>query len=115
MSSLVLAALAAEALLRRPDDWETTYLPAGRWLIQGRDFYDLHATGFGYPPAAALLAAAFVWLPPNIERGVWVSVNLIAVGAFWWCAWRASSGCDLSWADEREQAELAQRIEVVFR
>jgi hypothetical protein len=128
VATLMLIGLALEVLLRRPEDWENVYLPAGRWLLAGRDFYDLRTNPFPYPPASAALAALFTALPSVLQPLAWLVVNVIALVSFWWCAWRASGGRRLQWirlpaagaarepaADWREHAVLWLGMAVALR
>lgn len=92
LGAVAVLALSLESLLRRPEDWQIVYLPAGRLFLDGRDIYDVAASRFTYPPAMALAAAAFTTLPGVAGRLVWVVSNAAAVALLWWCSWRTAGG-----------------------
>jgi hypothetical protein len=113
IAAFAVLALSIEALLRRPEDWQNVYLPAGRALLEGRDVYDLETSRFPYPPAMALAAAAFSAMPSNLGRLAWVLSNAAALVVFWWCSWRAAGGRTVTgW---RDGAPLAFGMVVGFR
>jgi hypothetical protein len=98
LTILALLVLGAVVLLRRPEDWHTVYVHAGRWLLEGRDFYDVQATGFTYPPAMALLASPFALVPPLAARLGYLLVTAPALLTFWWTSWCLAGGAgDPGW------------------
>ncbi len=88
----VIALLGLVALLRKPEDWEVDYLPAGRRLLAGADPYEIVVTHFPYPPAMVFVSALASLIPPALGRLAWVLSNVVALAVLGWTAWRASGG-----------------------
>jgi len=104
--TIVLVVLALPFMARRPEDWHTVYLPAGKRLIQGFDLYDIQASGgYTYPPAMAWLVIPVVWLPAVAARAVWYLVSAAAIVMLWRSSWQLTGGSPLEppgQADGRE-------------
>ncbi len=84
LATLLLLVLAGVVLFRRPEDWHKVYIPMGRWLLEGRDIYDVQSTGFTYPPAMALMALPFGLVPPLAARAAYILLSSASLITFWW-------------------------------
>ncbi len=92
LATLLLLVLAGVVLFRRPEDWHKVYIPMGRWLLEGRDIYDVQSTGFTYPPAMALMALPFGLVPPLAARAAYILLSSASLITFWWASWRTATG-----------------------
>jgi hypothetical protein len=75
--------------LRGNSDWESVYVLAGRHLRDGQDVFQ---NAYLYPPAFALAAVPFSYLPHLPGRLAWYVVNLLGVGVLLRGAWHLAGG-----------------------
>ena len=118
LAAVTLIVLGIHVLLRRPEDWHKVYLPSGRLLLEGQPIY-VPPFDFSYPPAAALLAAAFTPIPEIARPLAWCLLNASALIVFWVCSWRAAGGPRLraaaTAADMNEHVALWIGMAIAFR
>jgi hypothetical protein len=107
---IVLAIVAVPFLKRDDSEWEKVYVQAARELLAGNDIYYQADIANSYPPFATLMAVPFTVLPSEVQRGLWLIINLSCLVFMLRGAWRLAGGGPL---EGSERAPLREHVAAI--